>query len=191
MRWRLFFLILLVWGGCYFTASFFGIPRAAVLPSTWIDQSVPFLKWTLWFYVLEYTMIPLAFVLIRTEAILVDLVYTLLVGIVLSSVIFLLFPTFIPRPEIYGNSLLDTAFRALHLIDAPTNCFPSMHVSLSVTVSAYLFKESKSFGTAAFLLTLLVIISTLTTKQHYFADILGGIGVSWISIRIVNYSRKN
>ena len=190
MRWRLFFLILLVWGGCYFTASFWGVHKGVLLPATYVDQSIPFLKWTLWFYVLEYTMIPVAFILIRSEENFLDMVYALLTVIVISSAIFLLFPTLMPRPEICGESFLDAAFRLLHLLNPPTNCFPSMHVSLSVTVSVYMLRESKILGACSFIFAFLVIISTLTTKQHYFADILGGFAVSWVSIQIVKYSRK-
>ncbi|MEI6790346.1 MAG: phosphatase PAP2 family protein [Myxococcaceae bacterium] len=184
MRWRFFWITVITLAGCYFCAALFGLPRGCLLPNTWVDHSVPFLKWSVWIYVLEYPMLPVAFFLVRTEPNFTRMASSLIISILISSLIFLVFPTLIERPVILNLDTTDALWQCLHWMDAPTNCFPSLHVSIAAVIAVYAHRESKIFGIVSFILAALIILSTLTTKQHYFVDVLGGLLVSWIAIRI-------
>jgi membrane-associated phospholipid phosphatase len=184
MRWSYFFSVLSVFAVFYFGASFFGTPRATVLEPTIIDQYTPFLDWTIWIYSAEYIMLPLAFLLIRRGDVAKALTFSLAIAISVSSLIFFWFPTVMMRPILHGSSFNEWAMRLLHWVDPPTNCFPSLHVSMMILLAIYLYKESKPWGVFSWILAVLVSVSTLTTKQHYFVDVLGGILVAWVSVRL-------
>ncbi len=195
MRWSYLISVLSVFAVLYFGASFFGTSRATVLDPTIVDRYVPFLGWTVWVYSSEYVMLPLAFLLIRKNNIARGLTLALGIAIFLSSLVFFWFPTVMMRPKLQGSSLSEVAMRLLHWVDPPTNCFPSLHVSIMILLAIYLSKESKSWGIFSWILAVLVSISTLTTKQHYFVDILGGILVAWASVRLtglwMHYSKAS
>jgi membrane-associated phospholipid phosphatase len=65
----------------------------------------------------------------------------------------------------------------VYIADTPNNCFPSMHVALTSVSTWSLRGYAPRYFKLFMLWTLAIILSTLTTKQHYFVDILGGLGV--------------
>ncbi len=186
MRWSYLFYVLLVFEIFYFGASFFGTPRAAVLEPTLVDQAMPFIGWTVWIYASEYVMLPLAFLLIRDGNNAKSLACALSSAIIISSLVFFWFPTVMIRPKLLGADIHEQAMKLLHWVDPPTNCFPSLHVSMMILLAIYLSKESKNWGLLSWILALLVSVSTLTTKQHYFVDVLGGILVAWASVQLTS-----
>lgn len=187
MRWSYLFYVLLVFEIFYFGASFFGTPRAAVLEPTLVDQAMPFIGWTVWVYSSEYVMLPLAFLLIRDGNNAKALTCALSVAIIISSLVFFWFPTIMIRPKLLGSDIHEQAMKLLHWVDPPTNCFPSLHVSMMILLAVYLSKESKSWGLFSWALAVLVSVSTLTTKQHYFVDVLGGVFVAWAAVRVTSW----
>jgi membrane-associated phospholipid phosphatase len=59
----------------------------------------------------------------------------------------------------------------------PYACLPSMHVALSVLPVCILYSVLKSIWIRIFstLLAVLITVSTLTLKEHYFLDALAGL----------------
>lgn len=90
-----------------------------------------------------------------------------------------------PRPssKIIENDVFRWGFDLMHTIDGPNNTFPSMHVSLTCIVMHQLWKHGFSkwmcFSYAA-----LVCLSTLFTKQHFVADVIGGIMVYLFTLQV-------
>lgn len=64
--------------------------------------------------------------------------------------------------------------------------FPSFHVALAIT-AALAIGCVRRIRVAAWVLTVLIGISTLTTGWHYGIDLLGGVLVAWISILAANW----
>lgn len=60
--------------------------------------------------------------------------------------------------------------------DAPTNSFPSMHVSVATLTALHLFPV---FGAWAFLFPALIAVSCVFTKQHYVLDLPPGALLGW------------
>jgi membrane-associated phospholipid phosphatase len=56
-------------------------------------------------------------------------------------------------------------------MDAPANCLPSLHVSSCFISSLCFWSESRKKAIALSLWSVVVSISTMTTKQHYFIDV--------------------
>lgn len=147
------------------------------LPLTGFDLAVPFIPETIWIYLSEYPLLISAYVLARSPAALQRYVKSILVVLVASALIFILFPTAYPRADFPLPAELDAWSRFLFELqrtgDSPLNCFPSLHVG-SVLTSILLLRDRPGLFRLFVLWALLICFSTLTTKQHYLWDVIGG-----------------
>lgn len=85
------------------------------------------------------------------------------------------------RPEITPFSFPDKIYLFLNTNVPPYNAFPSLHVAISL-ICFWGLKEIKTKRISIFACwTLLIIISTVLTKQHYLVDIFGGVGCALFS----------
>ena len=147
------------------------------VPLTVVDSMVPFLPWTFWIYGSVYFIYAASCILQDDLFRLRVFLYAYLLATVVSSLIFLALPTTYPREPfpVDPSGWTGAALTWFRLIDPPTNCFPSMHVgSATLATLAFYPTRKKTFWFFS-CWTLLIAIGTLTTKQHYFADVLGGL----------------
>lgn len=81
--------------------------------------------------------------------------------------------------------------QAVRNTDQPINCAPSLHVSLAYQIALGFLKDQKRYFPLVFSWATLLALSTLTTKQHYFLDvILGGalaVATHWIFHHLLQY----
>jgi membrane-associated phospholipid phosphatase len=98
---------------------------------------------------------------------------------ILAAGIYMLAPLRFPREafalpaDTWSLNRQATAF--WHAIDAPVNCLPSLHVTTALLcLWAFNDEPLRPYRAAALLLAALTIASTLTFKQHYVVDLLGG-----------------
>lgn len=97
---------------------------------------------------------------------------------------FLLIPTTNVRPEIIGSTVWDTLMKLLYQVDAADNLFPSIHclVSWLCWIGVRNRKNIPLIYKAfSLVMAVTVCISTLTTRQHVIADVVGGILLAEIS----------
>lgn len=59
-------------------------------------------------------------------------------------------------------------------IDQASNCFPSMHVSVATLTSCHLLQNMPFLGLWVWSFPILIAISAVFTKQHYFKDLIPG-----------------
>lgn len=112
------------------------------------------------------------------------------------SFLFYLFQqSFVQRPVIMGNDLFSMLIREIYANDKPYNDFPSLHTSLSVILGIHWWHMDRRIGLPAAGWVLLIVLSTVFIKQHYVADVIGGLllafGVSILSIRLLVKNREN
>lgn len=110
---------------------------------------------------------------------------------VVCLICFVVYPTTNVRPEIVGTSIWDELLKFLYQIDAADNLFPSIHCLTSwFCFIAVRKNKSISIGykIASVVMALMVCVSTLTTKQHVFIDVIGGVGLAELSYWFVNVS---
>lgn len=136
------------------------------------ENAIPFLPWT---FVIYLSIFLQYFVVIRrisTEK-LTTLFIKFSFVMVIALILFIIFPIEYPR-YLYPSTGIVNFFRST---DGPGNCFPSLHVIETILLAAcYWFLEKNIWRRLIMVLwSVLIIISVLTTKQHYVIDIIGGI----------------
>jgi membrane-associated phospholipid phosphatase len=101
--------------------------------------------------------------------------------LVLSYLVFLFYQTRVERPVILGSDVSSDILRWVYSIDKPFNAFPSLHTSISTLLVLLWGKVGSRIQPIIALWAAFIIASTLLTKQHYIADLLGGITVALVS----------
>lgn len=195
--WRLWWLkvpgcALFIW--LFFQGYFLLLhyPHAQVwtMPLTWLDRTLP-MQWWAWFPYLSlwvYTCLPPALMpSVRGLA-----YYGLAVALmsVLGLVLFYLWPTMIPpviRPP-------GTELSFLQGVDTTGNACPSLHVASAVYAAIWLQAQLRAVGAgriwryANHLWWVLIVYSTLATKQHVVLDVAGGLVLGgltgWLSLMV-------
>lgn len=97
---------------------------------------------------------------------------------------FILFPTYIERPQLVGNDWATQLLRFTYSNDGVYNAFPSGHVYITTLIM--LFFSRWYPRQRPYWVSILVIISlaTLFTGQHYLPDPIGGFVLAWAAYRI-------
>lgn len=178
-RFTMLAVFMLAYCILYVIPNFFSTQEAFFLPFLWIDKVVPFLPWSFLIYTSDYFVFILAiFILTQREEF--HSFARLMFGILLvCGTFFYLYPTIYPRPEYppQENRFLEALLWFVSSADTPRNCFPSMHVGLTAGATWALRNRGRKLVGLFSLWSMAIFASTLTTKQHYFIDIIGGIGV--------------
>lgn len=111
--------------------------------------------------------------------------YVILLVIQMSFFVF--FPVQTPagwRQQVAINSLTHRFMAYVQTLDKANNCFPSMHVSVSTLTSLHLAMNYPAIGPWIWLFPVLIALSALFTKQHYFLDLVPGALVGWVAFRL-------
>jgi membrane-associated phospholipid phosphatase len=95
-----------------------------------------------------------------------------------ANIIFLFYPTMVIRPEIEVHNITTFMTSFIYAIDSPAiNCFPSLHCAMSmlfILVICTCKKADNKFKIFIFFMSVLIMLSTLFTKQHVFIDLVSG-----------------
>lgn len=113
----------------------------------------------------------------------------------LSYVGYMIFPALGPRysiPHVFQNELsgLFLAHKIkdfLNLLEGiKRDAFPSGHVGISLVVLFLMFKHAKKLFWLSFIPVLLLILSTIYLRYHYFTDVLGGVILAVVTLVVGN-----
>lgn len=176
-RWTLGVGAALLQSTIYFLIGHSARPRSTTLLATPLDAAIPFVPWTVWWYLPFYAGIfVMAIAGMRTPRLfnraLVGVVVTILVGAAGHLLVGAEYPRPVVRPP-YSD--LSMAFLGwVHTVDPPGNVFPSLHVAHTSALAVILRHDRPRLGALAMLMAFLLAVSTLTTKQHFLADIVAG-----------------
>lgn len=165
--------------------------KPTVLPLTALDQSVPFLPWTFWIYSSVYLIYFASSALQRDLDAFNKFLYGYVFAYGASAVFFVLVPTVFPREAFSlpteSATFSEATLRWFRGIDHPTNCFPSMHVA-SAVMSTMVFYRRRPVVFALFCVwAAFISLTTLTTKQHFFVDVVAGTAFGLFSHFLVFY----
>ena len=151
-----------------------------------VDDKIPFLPWTVLPYCFWFPMIAFyPLIVFRTDPCsYCGYLMTMVMEIVLSVVCYLIYPTSFQRPVppdgFWGNFMkfiYHGSYRGL-------NCAPSLHCSSCFLVICVSFTcAGMSLWVRAFTVSIaiMIVLSTLTTKQHTLIDVLTAVPLFLIS----------
>jgi membrane-associated phospholipid phosphatase len=111
-----------------------------------------------------------------------------------SGIIFIFFPTHIGRdsyPIDFHHSLTIFALDRIRYFDRAVNCLPSMHVCMSCLASVSYSSQGRRAVWASGLWTVLIIYSTMATKQHYFLDVVTGLTLAAGTLLVVKFATNS
>lgn len=163
----------------YFGVGHANLSRSPVMLETAIDRALPLWTWTVWLYLPFYAAIfLLAIAGIRSRALFDRALLGVLVTMGIGLAGHLLVRAEYPRPSLGSPSNVSEAFLAwVHRIDPPGNVFPSLHVAHTTALALILTFERRTLGAVALVMAALLAASTLTTKQHFVADVAAGLAI--------------
>lgn len=159
------------------------------------DRAVPLQPtWALIYGALYMFLIVLPVLVVREEAHIRRTFWAYLAVWITAYVCFLVYPTVAPRPpEVVGDGFAVWGLRFLYDADPPYNCFPSLHVAHSFVSALTCYRLHRRLGLVTLLFASVVAVSTVFTKQHYIADVVGGIVLAFVAYVLIlrGYPRRN
>ena len=174
---------LVYWGGAALAET-----RHHYQFSTALDRAIPLIPWTVCIYFGCYAFWALHYCLCAAVPLRARRFFT--ADFIAKGVCFVFFvglPTTMARPAVQGLNVCESLVRALYILDAPVNLFPSIHC-----LNSWLCWASArdipafSHGYKAFALcaAVAVCVSTLTLRQHVLLDVAGGILLAEVCWRL-------
>lgn len=162
--------------------------------STSFDYSVPFIPEWVIVYVVCFGFWAVNYIIITREG--SEDWFKFATGDYLSRVFcmvfFILMPTTNTRPEVIGDGIVENIMRFIYFADPATNLFPSIHCLVSWLCYAGIRGRKiiplwyRGFSC---IFAIMVCISTQFTKQHYIADVIGGVLIAEICLYIGNHTK--
>lgn len=154
-------------------------PSFTTLPwwATAWDEAIPFVPHAVWIYLgFYFGTFVITVMHLRAAAAFRAAVTGFLVNACLAVPLFLLWPAAYPRPTVDpALGLSETAVVLLQRHDPATNTFPSLHVANSILCATALRRAGSPAWRGSAVLAACVAGSVLLVKQHWLADVAGGI----------------
>ncbi|NLR76432.1 phosphatase PAP2 family protein [Leeia aquatica] len=192
-------LVMLAWlhmlllGGLFFvgyplTNQWASHQQAAVL-TTPLDRLIPFWGWMIFPYLSINLLYPCSFFLHPDRHSLKRFSLQLLLVQGASLLVFWLYPTThaLPRPSTTGFAGL--LLTQLQQFDRPYNMLPSLHVAVLAVLWHHPLRQQLPWGGRLVWHTvaLLILCSTLLTRQHQLLDVLAGLAVGGLGLALFPY----
>ena len=146
-----------------------------------IDDRIPFIPWTGLIYWSYYGLF-IGAVFAMRKTLFTRVWVGVLVCNLTSYIAYYFFCAHVPHPDIsfVQPDWLNGMYRDFYMLDGPGNTLPSLHCALSALLGWNIRKHNKLW----LLWALLISLSTLTTKEHVFLDLIGG----WLLAAVVQWT---
>ena len=164
----------------------------SVQVNTSLDDLIPYLSWFVIFYVAWMPLLYIAFIYLgmTNRSLYWRTIIAYNAAVTVSNLIFILFPTSMPRPEISGNDIFNMLVLFIYNHDQPVNCFPSIHCLTTYLLFIFMIRHQLfSVGMRVLFSVFFwsIIASTVFIKQHALVDVIGGILLAEMAYRVVEY----
>lgn len=148
-----------------------------------LDGMIPFLRWTIVFYVLFFPFLAVGYLGVAYEG--KQTFYRMATAGLISKAIclvsFLALPTFMPdwpSGTFEIKNVFDRLLQLIYDLDEPNDLFPSIHCLeswLVMRTTCSCKRLPKPYKCAIAVAAVCIMLSTLTIKQHLLVDMAGGI----------------
>lgn len=155
-----------------------------------IDEKVPFIPHAIYIYNIfgPFTFLVLFYIFCKDKKAYFHGIRAGIIGYIIAHIIFIVYPTIMLRPNVNGYDLdfiTSNFIKLTYYIDSPAlNCFPSLHcLTCFQLIFITIISKNVKIPSKLFIifLALVISLSTLFVKQHYFYDIIGALVVFIIS----------
>jgi membrane-associated phospholipid phosphatase len=149
-----------------------------------IDERLPY--WPSWVWVYSFLYYPLILYLnfiLPTPRQFTHVAVSYMLLLCLQMAFFLLVPVTTPehwRRYNQRRTLSERFLAFVQRLDARSNSFPSMHVSVATLTALHM---QPHLGVAGFAFPVLIGLSCVFTKQHYLIDLPPGALLGWVAYR--------
>jgi hypothetical protein len=189
-----------IWKTYAYWAGWVGIAFFSIYPAcNWItaqrehlyhiyfraELGIPFVPEFFWIYISMYLLF-LFPPLFLTVSQLQKLGKRIVLGTVISGVIFLLFPSELGFVRSVPEGFYGALFAQMFALDLPHNMVPSLHIVYSGLIILTIYRASAILWVriGAIVWLGLIAFSTLLVHQHHSADIIVALIVIWFSVTI-------
>lgn len=185
LRLATILIFYLISGGLYFLINKLNEGKPAYTLGITLDSCIPFVPFWAWFYVLYFVVIVTPFFFINDYRELKLSIISYSIAATITLCFYFFWRTYMIRPEVIGNGVSEWLVKMIYRADNPYNCFPSQHVTFSWLAAMVARRKNKVFGGIWVVLALLISLSTLFIKQHWFMDLLSGIITAIVAYLLV------
>ncbi len=145
-----------------------------------IDNKIPFIKYFVIPYCFYFFMPTLSLYLLSFFNMkkFKRLVIVSIIGIVIANIVFNIYQVKMVTANVTGNDIFSKLIKFIYSAEEPLNCFPSLHAFFGTSVVITLIDEKKCpiwMRIVVPISGVLIIMSTVFIKQHYFIDALAGV----------------
>ena len=107
---------------------------------------------------------------------------SILIATVISYLAYLIFPTFVTRPEVTSNDFFSQVIKLLYQADRSYNAAPSGHTFYTLLSCFYISRWLPKLKWLWAIIAALIILSTLFTRQHYILDLVCGVAAGCVGV---------
>ena len=163
--------------------------------ATALDAAIPVrAEWIIIYYLtFVFWLVSAVLILSESRAYARRMVKGYLIAMLISGVIFLVWPTTLTRPAPPDTGLFNILLSLLYQIDAPVNLCPSLHVLITYfCIRAAMGSRivPKWYLPASWVFLALVCLCILFVKQHVLADIPSALLVGELSVRLAGLGKE-
>lgn len=186
---------MIIIGYTLFCIFYLGAPHLVwrepiIVPALRLDTQIPFTTASVWIYISQFALLFCAIWYAANTRARTIAFYSMLLASAIAAVVFIFFPTILPRYYIEDVGVTSFLWHGLYAVDVPSNCFPSLHAALATLAISPLYQRGGIFKIIAPFWAIAIMFAALLTKQHVTLDILGGLILAISScIIITNYIR--
>jgi len=169
-----------VWAAGYFAIA--RITEGGIsysIPTLAWEDNIPFMPIFVWAYLCIYPLFVLPFLFIRDTQFFRLFSFSYILVMCICYLCYLVIPvSYTHRPHLEPDTFSAFALSIVYGADNSWNCFPSMHVAMSLLASLTIWEVHRVRGIFATLLTGLIAASTVLIKQHYVLDLVAGMAIT-------------
>lgn len=182
--------------GLYFTTNKISAGMEARQLYTVVDDWIPFAPIWQHVYVSLLLFMIVPHLTVRHRGYLMRYIPVFCGVQVVAALLFLTLPVRMDRPPAPDDgSFTSWVININYFMDEPSNCFPSLHVANALFCSLVVLRVDKLVGGVSLFFAILLSISTMCVKQHFFLDVVAGtalgVGAWWLFLRPFDLSGRS